>query len=352
MAFFLVPFLVFVQKQLFELTVRKLHSRGWGIRNAIIYGAGYTGKRVISAVSRDARLGIRPVTVVDEDYDRVGPEFFSCDYRRERGAPVTGGPLDAQLIRDLNAELVLIAIPSLDSDKFSAVAAAARDAGAALAYVPSSQAISSDEWIDHVDLDGILIASVGAPKSMFFYEQLKRLFDILLSLLALILVSPVFLAVSIAIRLDSKGPIIFKQGRVGKDGRTFDMYKFRSMQTDAPKYGYSPTESTDSRITRVGRFIRKTSIDELPQLINVLKCDMSLVGPRPEMPFIVERYGVRERQRLCVMPGITGLWQLSADRAFQIHENLQYDLYYIRNRGLFLDLSILAHTVLFAMRGV
>jgi lipopolysaccharide/colanic/teichoic acid biosynthesis glycosyltransferase len=102
----------------------------------------------------------------------------------------------------------------------------------------------------------------------------------------------------------------------------------------------------------VGRFIRRTSMDELPQLFNVLRGDMSLVGPRPEQPFIVEGYGVRERQRLCVLPGITGLWQLSADRAFLIHENLQYDLYYIRHRGFFLDLSILAHTALFAMRGV
>jgi exopolysaccharide biosynthesis polyprenyl glycosylphosphotransferase len=351
-AFFLVPLVVFVQKQVFEVAVRQLHARGWGISKAIIYGAGYTGKHVLSVVSRDARLGIRPVMVVDDDYYRVGPEFYSCDYRRERGAPVTGGPLDAQLIRDLGAELVLIAIPSLDADKFSAVASAAREAGATLAYVPSSQSISSDEWIDHMDLDGLLLASLGAPKSKFVYEQIKRLIDITLSLFVLILISPVLFAVAIAVRLDSKGPTIFKQQRVGKNGRTFSIYKFRSMRADVPRYGYSPTESVDPRITRVGRFIRKTSLDELPQLLNVLKGDMSLVGPRPEQPFIVESYGVRERQRLCVMPGITGLWQLSADRAFLIHENLQYDIYYIRHRGFFLDLSILVHTALFAMRGV
>jgi len=352
MAFLLVPLLVFIHKQVFEFGVCQLHARGWGIRKAIIYGAGYTGKRVVSAVSRDRRLGIQPIMVVDDDYLRVGPEIFTSDYRRERGAPVIGGPLDARLIRDLGAELVLIAIPSLEFDKFSAVANSAREAGATLAYVPSNQAISSDEWIDQMDLDGILLSSIGAPQGKFFYEQVKRLLDISISLLVLALISPILLAITLAIRLDSKGPVIFRQRRVGKDGRLFNMYKFRSMHVDAPKYGYSPTESMDPRITRVGRFIRKTSMDELPQLFNVLKGDMSLVGPRPEQPFIVEGYGLRERQRLCVLPGITGLWQLSADRAFLIHENLQYDLYYIRHRGFFLDLSILAHTALFAMRGI
>jgi lipopolysaccharide/colanic/teichoic acid biosynthesis glycosyltransferase len=108
----------------------------------------------------------------------------------------------------------------------------------------------------------------------------------------------------------------------------------------------------DERITRVGRLLRKVSLDELPQLINVLAGDMSLVGPRPEMPFLVDQYNSFQRQRLEVIPGITGLWQLSADRAFHIHENIQYDMYYIRNRGFFLDLAILLHTVIFAVRGI
>jgi lipopolysaccharide/colanic/teichoic acid biosynthesis glycosyltransferase len=102
----------------------------------------------------------------------------------------------------------------------------------------------------------------------------------------------------------------------------------------------------------VGRWLRRTSLDELPQLINVLKGDMSLVGPRPEMPFIVARYNANHRQRLSVVPGLTGLWQLSADRAFLIHENIQYDLYYIRHRCFFMDLAIVLHTVLFAMKGI
>jgi lipopolysaccharide/colanic/teichoic acid biosynthesis glycosyltransferase len=123
------------------------------------------------------------------------------------------------------------------------------------------------------------------------------------------------------------------------------------MRVDAPKYGYHPTGGDDPRITRIGRRLRQTSLDELPQLVNILKGDMSLVGPRPEMPFIVERYNARHRQRLQVTPGLTGLWQLSADRSFMIHENIQYDLYYIRDRNFFMDMAILFHTAVFAMHG-
>jgi lipopolysaccharide/colanic/teichoic acid biosynthesis glycosyltransferase len=124
------------------------------------------------------------------------------------------------------------------------------------------------------------------------------------------------------------------------------------MYVDAPKYALHPEDAEDARITPVGRFLRRTSLDELPQLINVLRGEMSLVGPRPEMPFIVEQYNAHQRQRLDVIPGITGLWQLSADRAFLIHENIFYDLYYIRHRSFFMDVAVLLHTIAFAMKGV
>ena len=130
------------------------------------------------------------------------------------------------------------------------------------------------------------------------------------------------------------------------------MYKFRTMYRDAPQYSYSPGAGEDPRITPVGRFLRRTSLDELPQLVNVLLGHMSLVGPRPEMPFIVEQYTPLQRRRLTVKPGITGLWQLSADRAFLIHENIEYDLYYVRHRSLFMDVAILLHTLVFAGRGI
>jgi lipopolysaccharide/colanic/teichoic acid biosynthesis glycosyltransferase len=176
--------------------------------------------------------------------------------------------------------------------------------------------------------------------------------DVVVSLASLVVLLPLFALIALLVRLDSEGPIFFKQQRVGKKGRVFEIYKFRSMRVDASKYEFCPTTVEDSRITRIGRILRKTSLDELPQILNVLKGEMSLVGPRPEMPFIVDMYGPRERQRLSVVPGITGMWQLSADRAYLIHENLQYDLYYIRNRGFFMDIAILLHTAIFAVKGV
>jgi lipopolysaccharide/colanic/teichoic acid biosynthesis glycosyltransferase len=124
------------------------------------------------------------------------------------------------------------------------------------------------------------------------------------------------------------------------------------MYHDVPPYGYSPRAQRDPRITRVGRFLRRSSLDELPQLLNVFLGQMSIVGPRPEMPFIVEQYTPLQRQRLVVKPGMTGLWQISADRAFLIHENLEYDLYYVRRRSLFMDIAILLHTFLHAAHGI
>ncbi|MDH3308964.1 MAG: sugar transferase, partial [Acidimicrobiia bacterium] len=156
---------------------------------------------------------------------------------------------------------------------------------------------------------------------------------------------PLALLIAAGIRIDSPGPILFTHTRIGKGGRPFRLRKFRTMPTDSDPYQASPAGDRATHITRVGRVLRATGLDELPQLLNVLRGEMSLVGPRPEMPFIVEGYGPRERARLRVKPGITGLWQISPDRHAQIHENLEYDLYYIHYRSLLLDLVVLIETV-------
>jgi lipopolysaccharide/colanic/teichoic acid biosynthesis glycosyltransferase len=184
-----------------------------------------------------------------------------------------------------------------------------------------------------------------------WYAAVKRMADAILSLFLLILLMPLFALTAAAVKLDSPGPAFFRQRRIGKDGRGFLIWKFRSMYTDAPRYAASPTSNQDQRLTRIGRLIRRSSVDELPQLINVLRGEMSLVGPRPEMPFIVKGYTAIERQRLVVKPGITGLWQVSPARAFPIHENLQYDLHYIRHQNLMLDGVILIRTIASVIRG-
>jgi exopolysaccharide biosynthesis polyprenyl glycosylphosphotransferase len=348
---FLVPITVVFEKQVLFSIVRYLHERGQGVRKAIVYGSGYTGKRVFSVLLRSRKLGINPLVFVDDNEEQVGKTIYALAYHREQCAPVINGPVTSQMISSYGADMIIVAIPSLRPEKLDSLAAEAKKSGVTLAFVPSYSAFE-DAWVNYVDVDGIMLATVNPPESMHLYERTKRLLDLVLSVAALVVLFPIFALIALAVRLDSAGPVLFKQRRVGKNGRVFEIYKFRSMRVDASKYEFSPTTDEDSRITRIGRILRKLSLDELPQIVNVIKGDMSLVGPRPEMPFIVDSYGPRERWRLSVVPGITGLWQLSADRAYLIHENLQYDLYYIRNRGFFMDIAILLHTVIFAVKGV
>jgi lipopolysaccharide/colanic/teichoic acid biosynthesis glycosyltransferase len=202
------------------------------------------------------------------------------------------------------------------------------------------------------EMDGLFVATTEPNAVNRLYNITKRLLDIACASILILLSAPIWALLAIAIRAESKGPIFFRQTRVGKDGKPFEIMKFRSMKVDAPKYARSPNEQTDSRITRVGRLLRKTSLDEVPQLINVLKGDMTLVGPRPEMPFITEEYGPWEATRLTVPQGITGLWQLSADRQFAIHQSIEYDLYYIQNRTVLMDVAILLHTLVYAAKGI
>ncbi|MDI6827503.1 MAG: sugar transferase [Armatimonadota bacterium] len=193
-------------------------------------------------------------------------------------------------------------------------------------------------------------------------QKIKRLIDILVSSIMLVILSPLMLLVAIAIKLESEGPVIYKQTRVGKNGREFTFYKFRSMFRDADKRlaelmhlneadGPIFKIKNDPRITKIGRIIRKTSIDELPQLVNVLKGDMSLVGPRPPLPNEVEQYSAHDRQRLNVTPGITCLWQVSGRSNIGFEQWVELDLEYIRNQSLWLDLKILLKTIPAVIKG-
>jgi exopolysaccharide biosynthesis polyprenyl glycosylphosphotransferase len=350
-AFVLVPILLITEKQLLFMAVRMLHSRGYGAQRVIIYGAGNTGRRILSALVRSPKLGLNPVCFVDDDPAMEGKQVFTLGYRRVSPVDVVPGPLTRELIEKLRCTFLVIATSTLTREQHAAVAKVADEMSVRLAFVPN-QSLPAEYWTESADIDGLLLSIVGRPKNKWIYNTAKRVFDFWASFLLILALSPSWLLIALLVRLDSKGPVLFRQQRVGKSGKLFGMFKFRSMYVDAPTYGFSPTDAEDPRITKIGRLLRKTSLDELPQLINVLRGDMSLVGPRPEMPFIVEKYTPFQRQRLHVTPGITGLWQLSADRAFLIHENMQYDLYYIRNRNFFMDIAILLHTILFAMRGV
>lgn len=175
---------------------------------------------------------------------------------------------------------------------------------------------------------------------------MKRLLDILLAGAALLVLSPVLLATAAAVAIDSGLPVLFRQVRLGRDGRSFGMFKFRSMVVDAAAIGPFNTSADDPRITRVGRFIRRTSLDELPQLLNVLRGDMSLVGPRPDVPVQRSLYNDQDWALRCsVRPGITGLAQVKLRSAATEDQRRDLDLRYVRERSLWLDLKIMAWTL-------
>ncbi|MBC5781992.1 sugar transferase [Ramlibacter sp. USB13] len=175
---------------------------------------------------------------------------------------------------------------------------------------------------------------------------MKRLLDLLLAGTVLLLLSPLLLATALAVAAESGFPVLFRQVRVGRDGRTFGMYKFRSMVKDAAAIGPFNTSANDPRITRVGRFIRRTSLDELPQLLNVLRGDMSLVGPRPDVPLQRSLYGDADWALRCsVRPGITGLAQVVLRSEGTEDQRRELDLRYVREHDLWLDLRILFMTV-------
>ena len=183
------------------------------------------------------------------------------------------------------------------------------------------------------------------------YRFMKRLLDMVLSAMALVVFAPFWLLMVLFIHLDSKGSAIFSHMRVGKDGKLFRLYKFRTMHTGAGKHEFAPTSLKDERITRMGRFLRRTSLDEMPQLWNIMRGEMSLVGPRPEMEFIVKKYRGMQGKRLLVKPGLTGLWQVLGRKDLPLHENAEYDYYYILHRSLLFDLWILVKTVAVVING-
>ena len=210
----------------------------------------------------------------------------------------------------------------------------------------------------------LLLASIHKVRvgRLAYFFAGKRLIDVVCSLTLLALAWPFLVALVLAVRFDSPGGAIFRQTRVGRGGKQFTVYKLRTMRTVAPGEELAFFQGEDGkvrhkvkgdpRVTRVGALLRKTSLDELPQLINVLRGDMSLVGPRPELPQIVQNYEPWQHRRHLVRPGITGWWQVSGRGDLPMHENTGLDLHYVDNLSLGLDLRILARTVKITLKGI
>ncbi len=312
--------------------------------NVLIYGAGETGRLLAQHLLDEHNLEMRAVGFLDDNAELHREMVKVSPGVNGERLPVLGGEGSiSEAVRRAGAGAVIIAMPSAPSQRISYLISLLESRGIPFFFMPSA----GDQLFSSLRLGrvaGMPMFTKRTPNATRLYALVKRAIDIFGSLGFLILTSPILAVSALLVRLTSPGPVFFTQTRIGLNGRPFTIVKLRTMHQEAPRYALHPQSSQDSRITKVGQWLRRLSIDELPQLYNVLKGEMSLVGPRPEMPFVVEEYNEIQRQRLAVTPGITGLWQISADRAFSIHDNIQYDLYYVERRSISLDLAILLYT--------
>lgn len=326
-----------------------LRRRGIGVERVLLVGAGDVGRAILSSILARPDLGYVPIGYLDDD-----PERGKVDMGRVRG--FGGTDKLNQLLKNKAADLVIIALPWSARDKIIELADRCERRGVASRVVPDLFQLNLSQ-VQLENLEGIpLIGLKTEPQLAVSKQLIKRSLDLILIMLASPALAILGSIIWIAIRLDSRGPVLYRQRRVGKEGREFYVYKFRSMVVDAEKLqddlirqtGADPRRpkwENDPRITRIGRLLRRTSMDELPNLINVLRGEMSLVGPRPPTPSEVTLYEPWMRQRLNTQPGLTCLWQVSGRSKIPFEEQVLLDIYYIQNWSLGLEIQILLRTI-------
>ena len=271
----LIPPLLIMQKHAFVAVIRGLHLRSWGVDRVIVYGIGDTGKRILSVLSHSVRLGFDPIAVIADSAALDGERVS----RRGIAGAVLFGAAWADHISTADScqcSTLIVSLPNLSAEQIDAAVDAAKQAGSRVVFLAATE-LQEQKWTKSIDVDGISLTPMLEAREYWHYSIAKRVADLIGSSLLLILLAPLFFLIALFIRLDSSGPSLFVQERVGRNGKLFKMYKFRSMYKGTPKYEPSPTMPSDPRITKIGRFLRRNSLDELPQLINVLLGDMSLV---------------------------------------------------------------------------
>jgi len=332
--------LLIVFRLVMRVTLSRLRRRGLGTTRALVVGSGAGAEALIHRLEMFPEYGYELIGVID-DHLRLGE-----DYHR---VPVIGGRGDlAHMVMRHSVDEVFMALPPGDDRELLGLIDVIADTRAEIKILPGLLDIMASGVVAD-DIDGIPLVGVRRSRLVGANLVVKRVFDLVLSVLLLIPGIPLMAIIAIAIRLDSPGPAVYRQERVGKDGRAFTAYKFRSMMPDAEAdTGPVFTSRADPRITKVGRFLRRTSFDEVPQVLNVLRGEMSLVGPRPERPHFValfEQEVAGYAQRHEVRPGITGWAQLNDLRQdTSIEQRTIYDTYYVDNWSLTFDLKILVTT--------
>jgi exopolysaccharide biosynthesis polyprenyl glycosylphosphotransferase len=337
--------LVLGARGLVRIALRAARRRGIDVHPVLIVGTGAEGRTVARTLREHLAVGYRPIGFLGE---RAGALVD--------GLPVLGGPRDVlRAIRQVGAQRVIVALPPEAREEAMHVAALCQEAAVPFAVVPDLYTLAATGAAVEVVGRVPMLTLQGSPLAGWGH-RLKDALDLVGALAGLVLTLPLLVAIALAIVLDAPGPIFYRHRRIGKGGVPFLAWKFRTMIPGADarlvedealraRFARAHKLVDDPRVTRVGRWLRRTSLDELPQLLNVLKGEMSLVGPRPITEDELARYGPWERRLLCVKPGLTGLWQVLRPHEPDYAQRVRLDMYYIDHWSLGLDLQILARTL-------
>ncbi len=328
----------------------------WGYPTMIL-GAGKTGSMVIRTLKRRPGIGLKPVLVLDDDPQKHGSLH---------GVPVVGGvELAPALARTRKVPYAIVAMPGVPRDRLLSLLERYGSSFAHLLVIPDLFEFSS-LWVEAKDMGGVLGLEIRQRLLLPGPRLAKFSIDLAATLIGGLFVLPVIGLIALLIKLDSPGPIFYSQIRIGQGGQHFKAWKFRTMVRNADKALKDYLEAhpelqedwlkdqklrRDPRVTRIGRFLRRTSLDELPQLWNILRGEMSLVGPRPIIDEEIPRYGDKFQLYTKVIPGLTGLWQVSGRNNITYEERVSLDAYYVRNWSVWLDVYILLRTVWVVLTG-
>ena len=334
--------LEFLERNLIRRTLRSMRSKGYNQKHILLVGYSRAAEGFIDRVSMNPEWGYQVRGILD-DHEEWGKEY--------KGVRVIGKTGELEAILELNTlDEIAITLGLREYGKLEKIVAACEKSGVHTKFIPDyNNMIPTLPYME--DLQGLPVIHIRhVPLTSLTNATMKRIIDIFGALVAIVLFSPIMLGTAAAVKLTSRGPVIFSQERVGLHNKPFKMYKFRSMEVQAPSQEKSKwTTPGDPRVTPVGKFIRKTSIDEMPQFYNILIGDMSLVGPRPERPLFVEkfkeeipRYMIKHQVR----PGLTGWAQVNGYRGdTSITKRIEHDLYYIENWSLGFDFKIMFLTI-------
>lgn len=341
--------LLLIWRGIFRLTVYRKHARRVELRKVLILGAGSAGKRIGEQIQRESMYGFQIVGYLDDDpmKHHIGTVLGDLNLARD-------------LVKKEAIDDVVIALPMSAHQRLTQITAELHNLPVRVWVIPDYFSLTLHK-AGVFDFAGIPMLDLRAPALDEYQRMIKRAFDLVVCVLAMPFALPLMGIIALAIKLDSPGKVIFRQQRVGENGQLFTMLKFRTMVSNAEvlrKQVEHKDENgnrilktpADPRVTRVGKFLRQTSLDELPQIFNVFNNSMSLVGPRPEMPDFVDEYQPWQRKRFAVPQGITGWWQVNGRSDRPMHLHTEDDLYYVQNYSIWLDLQILARTVWAVLR--